>query len=644
MFNHAILRNMKTDSIKTKIAIVIGVVILITIVAVSAFSTMSARKKAIDNAKREMFAVSEISARKIQGVVNKELSRLTVHRDYLELVKKTDSLDRTIFASLYNNILVAEENVIGFTVCYEPGKFDGREEDYRGYPGFYSDGRFSEYFYKEDGKVKRDDISTDFNESLAETGGDWYETPKKIKRNYVYMDVYNVKGGDAVLMLSVSIPILENNEFIGVICKDFISGFFQVEAKWVKENLFEGECEVIILDQDGKIAADTENDKNISKSVSEVYENDSEDILKRIKEGKIDSYVNNNYQVSQVPIKFNGTQANWQVLVKVPKSIITAEANSVMLGQIVIGLIAIVICIVIVFITINKLLEPLRILTDNSRKISEGYLNVEFNIERKNEIGQLAQAFSNMAKKLKNIIENIITGSNHISDSSGQLSSMAEQISQGASEQSSAVEEVSATLEQIIANIQQNNNNASITEKISINAQAGMIEVNNQAKKAVEANKRISEKINIITDIAFQTNILALNAAVEAARAGEQGKGFAVVAAEVRKLAERSKIAADEIVTLAINSSDLTEAAGKKIEEMLPEIEKTTSLIKEIAVASTEQFNGTNQVNNAVQQLNNITQQSAASSEELASNAEELLSQSEQLRELIDFFKVRNKY
>ncbi|HYX08185.1 MAG TPA: methyl-accepting chemotaxis protein, partial [Bacteroidales bacterium] len=144
----------------------------------------------------------------------------------------------------------------------------------------------------------------------------------------------------------------------------------------------------------------------------------------------------------------------------------------------------------------------------------------------------------------------------------------------------------------------------------------------------------------IINDIAFQTNILALNAAVEAARAGEHGKGFAVVAAEVRKLAERSKVAADEIVSLSVKSVKTTEDAGNMIDDLIPEIQKTARLVQEITAASLEQNSGADQVNGAIQQLNQVTQQNAAASEELATSAEEMANQAEQLRDSISFFRI----
>jgi methyl-accepting chemotaxis protein len=303
-------------------------------------------------------------------------------------------------------------------------------------------------------------------------------------------------------------------------------------------------------------------------------------------------------------------------------------------------ILALIIGIVFAIFLTRNITSPIIKGVNFARLMSEGDLTATITVEQDDEIGQLANALRNMGDKLRSIVEDILSGANNIATASQQMSSTSQQMSQGSNEQASSVEEVSSTMEEITSNIEQNSENSAQTEKISITARDGMMQVKDRTIKAVEANKNIADKIKIINDIAFQTNILALNAAVEAARAGEHGKGFAVVAAEVRKLAERSKVAAEEIVSLAQNSFEITQEAGEKLETMLPEIEKTTQLVQEISAAGNEMTNGASQVNGAMQQLNNVTQQSAAASEELATSAEELSSQAEILNETVSFFKT----
>jgi methyl-accepting chemotaxis protein len=237
---------------------------------------------------------------------------------------------------------------------------------------------------------------------------------------------------------------------------------------------------------------------------------------------------------------------------------------------------------------------------------------------------------------------NIRTGTDSISSASAKINRNSQQLSEGATQQASSTEEVSASMEQMAGNIQQNTDNAQQTERISKKASISMLEMSKIAKESMDSIKTIAEKITIINDIAFQTNLLALNAAVEAARAGEHGRGFAVVAAEVRKLAERSKLAADEIEDLSKNSLKITRDSKNLLDALVPEIQKTSQLVQEIASASIEQNAGTDQINSAIQKLNVVTRQNAASSGDMAGSAEELALQAESLRSAVSFFKLED--
>jgi len=318
------------------------------------------------------------------------------------------------------------------------------------------------------------------------------------------------------------------------------------------------------------------------------------------------------------------------------------STKQVLIVATVLNVIAIVVAVIFIFVLIKLIAKPLVKGVNFAKEISEGNLLVTIDIDQKDEIGVLAESLNAMSAKLRDIISNVIDGAESITAASIQVSSTSQELSQGANEQASSVEEVSSTMEEMTSNIDQNSQNANQTEKISVLVMDGMKEVTNRSSQGVDSNRVITEKIKIINDIAFQTNILALNAAVEAARAGEHGRGFAVVAAEVRKLAERSKVAADEIVSLSDTNLNIAENAGKKLTEILPDLERTTRMVQEISAASNEQTNGASQINNALQQLNNVTQQNAAASEELSTSAEELSSQAEQLKDLVSFFRVEN--
>lgn len=254
-------------------------------------------------------------------------------------------------------------------------------------------------------------------------------------------------------------------------------------------------------------------------------------------------------------------------------------------------------------------------------------------------IGAIASMFL-MTDKLKEIVFSIQERSTLIASSAEQLSATAEQLSSAASEQAASLEEISSAMEEMVANIQQNSENAKETEKIATVTSSSVQEVDLAMNSSLKNVSDISDKIGVINDIAFQTNILALNAAVEAARAGDQGKGFAVVASEVKKLAERSKAAADEIIKLSLESKKSTENSSGKLQELIPKIKKTTTLVEDITNSSIEQNSGADQINVALQQMNSTTQQNASAAEELANNTEELASQSVFLKNLVGFFKV----
>jgi methyl-accepting chemotaxis protein len=287
--------------------------------------------------------------------------------------------------------------------------------------------------------------------------------------------------------------------------------------------------------------------------------------------------------------------------------------------------------------------KPLKGLKNNIDELALGNLKIEVDkdtAKRNDEMGDMAKSTDKMVQQLLQIASKIQASSNNLIELSERINQGAGQLSQGAADQAASAQQVSSSMEEMVANIQQNTDNSKQTEIIAVEAASGIKKGNSSVVTAAESMKLIAEKISIIGDIAFQTNILALNAAVEAARAGEHGRGFAVVAAEVRKLAEHSKVAADEINELSAKGVNISETAANELSTIAPEIEKTAKLVQDITAASIEQNSGAEQINSALQRLNQVTQQNALSSDQLAQGSDLLAKEAENLKEITAFFRV----
>ena len=346
-------------------------------------------------------------------------------------------------------------------------------------------------------------------------------------------------------------------------------------------------------------------------------------------------------QYAMFPIKnFAGKTEGVGVIqlneIKLLKSINKAKMTNLFMGLLfIILLTGIILLLVKIMIT-----KPIKTIEISIKRIANQDVNFQIHEKRNDEIGNLYKSINEVNTNLKNIIHNINNTATAVSNASNQLNSASQDISSRANEQATTTEKVATSMEEILAMINSNSKNAEITEQSSKKSADDMKQSNEIFKKSINSVSEISEKISIISEIADKTDILSINAAIEAARAGEEGKGFSVVANEIRKLADKTKIASEEITKLSENGQDISKIAGKKLETAIPEIIKSAELVNNIVSAGKEQQISVENINLSIQQLTEISNENSASAEEMSASAEELSAQAEQLKELISVFNI----
>lgn len=327
------------------------------------------------------------------------------------------------------------------------------------------------------------------------------------------------------------------------------------------------------------------------------------------------------------------------------QAVLNAEQSSAAMMRLIyimLGLILAILCIALAFsyrLLLNQLGGEPASAAELVREVAEGSLTAQINL-KPNDQTSLLFHLRQMIERLRNTIGDVQSTADALASAAEEVSASAQSLSDTASQQAANVEETSASVEQIASTVAQNSDNAKLTDSMATQSNKDTQETSSAVREMVGAMEAIAGKIGLIDDIAYQTNLLALNAAIEAGRAGEHGRGFAVVAAEVRKLAERSQIAAREIGEVAQKSVGLASTTVTLLDQMVPSIGKTAGLVQEISAASQEQTLGLEQINHSIGELSKTSQTTASASEELNATAEQMTAQAQHLQERIQFFRL----
>ena len=624
------MKKFRDLSVKVRVPLVMGIASFIVLALVCILLLIPLRTVALKDSSGIAKLIAEAEGKDLAERINGTTSVL---RSYAGVI--ADLSESRIVAPqyrrdlLYSQLLALGENEHDITnvwVILEPDVLDGMDARFTDWIGSGTGGRIS---------VGVQDGMPVIIDYMIET--DLYAIPKATRRETISEPYFDEIHGVKIHMFSITVPILRDGKFLGIIGTDF----------------FADDLIKMIISHDRNTVGKLVTDKGIvavyhdAERIGLVAEYGNRQILDRLPDGKmfdgIYNFEGHDVYKVYVPIQLGIGTNPWFYAVDVPLTEIYAQSKRTATILVVYCFIGVLLIAFAGAVLISWMLRDLTAINHTAEQVANGNLMIEFDPERlkhEDEFGKLLNNMSNMVTKISSFVSEVKVSVDTIKDAGDTVNHSSQMLSEGASEQASSIEEVSSSMEEMAANIQQNTENAQNTNTIASRITEGLNKVTIAAQDNHRQMMEVSQKITIINDIASQTNILALNAAVEAARAGEHGRGFAVVASEVRKLAERSKAAADEIITLAQGAVNVVEVAGGHLQATLPDIDKTIELVKEIAASSMEQNLGASQINSAIQQLNQVAQQNAAASEELASNASLLSEQSDSLENVIGFFSI----
>lgn len=698
-------------SLSRKVATVMAVVLIISFSVMSVIIAVIAQN-ALSNAVNADFSdIAEGNASRIQGILDEttlvaENLQSYIEREYdrggtmteeekgtgTSMLYGTDmnGLNASVESYMINEMwstILNSENILGMGFQFEPYQYDSKIES------------FSTYLTEADAENLTCAPFADYATYSKEV---YYKIPKETGKPY-FTEPYEFEGIKRVIG---AFPIMYKGEFQGSITVNIKLDVF---GDCVKINDEYPSMYGAVFTETGVNVYDTEFEQYIGMELNEYFDT-SQKSLDEIKAGFAKSeefqmqLTDEGERRSFFFVPIQAGEEQWWSLTAVRNS----DKNSAVVATVVVVIIiSIIILLFVTAITVALLrrsLSPLQSVVTAAHTIASGNFDVELLVESQDEIGQLMQAFDDMAERMKFIImdityllgnmadgnfkvgsqnaeayvgqytdifkagekisvslsktiERIYQISEQVSGGSGQVSGASQALAQGASEQAASVEELNASVSEMQEQVNRSTKNAflakknmDVTKEAVESGNSHMQEMVNAMERIKESSSKIQNIVKTIEDIASQTNLLSLNAAIEAARAGEAGKGFAVVAEEVKSLAEESALATKDIVEL-INNSIQTVEEGSRVadetSEALSKIVKSTEevsvMVEEISYAGKVQEEYIGQISNAVEQISGVVQSNAAAAEESAASSEELSDQAQVMRDLLAGFQIREK-
>lgn len=659
---------MQFRSLQTKLVVTFGGCFLTLVAALALYNVIAAQRTegfVAETSRATLTAMTqELLLKKAQALAMTIEAELEVAMDagrtiadmlagikdpQIQLTLEREQINKMLHGTLQRN-----PSFLATYTLWEPN-VDGQDSRYVNVPGYDTTGRLVTYWSRNAAGEIRQDVVEGYEDASLDANGlrvaEYYLWPREHKQECVIDPYTYAVQGETTWMVSLITPLLVDQTFYGIAGVDMPITFIQKLVEQENAAFYQGAGTIAVVSYRGILAGVSSKPELIGQSIQTWRPEQWQLLLQKTQSGSIASDFNDDVVEVSVPLHIGKSQMTWSVNIMIPTPVVLEAVQELALGvhsrsrqdmfrQLWIAGSIILVAFVVIGIASRRIVAPIIQSVHFARTIAAGDLMASLEVKQQDEIGMLSSALQEMLAKLRQVVSDVKYAAKNVASGSQDMSANAETLSQGANEQAAASEQVSSSMEEMAANIRQNTENSLETEKLAQTAAEDARLSGTTVLQTVQAMQQIAKKIAIIDDISRQTRMLSLNATIEAARAQDYGKGFAVVAAEVRSLAERSQTAAAEIMEVVGSSVAVAEKSGGMLQQLVPHIEHTAELVKEITAASREQDSGTQQINQAVQQLDQVTQQNSATSEELAATAEELAGQAEMLQQAISFFKT----
>jgi len=536
------------------------------------------------------------------------------------------------------------KTMFGFWTGWEPNAFDQKDEAYKNKVPSDASGRFVPYITRKNDGTYNIEALVDYEKEGA---GDYYQLPKKMKKNVIIPPYTYPVNGKTVLMISLAHPLFKDGVFYGVSGTDIDLSFFQELAK--PDALPPG-SRIIIYDKAGTIVGFSNEEKYLLKNLFKEQVKDYDQYaMDRLTESNRNVVIGDNNL--SVLSKIKMLDEEWFVEIIIPKSVIVGPIYKAIAIQAVIGLLAALFALGVGYILIKKMTSKIISLADrlkDSAQVTRDGSNTvkEASFQVSSATQEQAAAIQETATTLDEIsamVSKSVDNAKNSSDQANESYHIAEEGKETVVQMRNSMEEIKNNNEFIIAQIESSNK---------------------EIEEIIDIIQNISQKTKVINDIVFQTKLLSFNASVEAARAGEQGKGFAVVAEEVGNLAAMSGNSSKEINELLEQSIKKVEetinntrtkveglvAQGQvkvnsgvtvahKCEEILNKIVVNVSHVKEsmkdVTIAAEEQSKGVRNISDAMNMLDKTTQDNTKTVHATADQSERLFREADNLAEII---------